>query len=141
MWLSAFVALTSFGQTSLNGTNGVLDTLTNSNGPKYLTSNLIPGTTGKYAVQISTTNISGTSTITAVLQGSLDGVLWDNIYHTAGTTGVACDTLSISGNTVHTFWVAPNFTSNAGRRMYVRVKFVSGATQSTQIKGKYITSN
>jgi hypothetical protein len=127
-----------------------LDTVTNT-GTVYLTTPanaLNSNKSGKYIIQLDATNKSGTTTITAVLQSSLDGVTWGNHFKTPGQTGVNCDTLAISGTTTHIYNVLPGsnawyasitYPTNSGRRLYFRVKLVGGATGTTQVKAKLIT--
>ena len=58
------------------GSDAATDTVTNA-GTTYLTSpSLAAYTTGKFAVSLKVTNVSGTSTFKAILQGSNDGSTW-----------------------------------------------------------------
>lgn len=138
MFVAAMSFIVSYSQTgSLNGTNAILDTVVNT-GTYYLTTPVTPtGNSGKFSLAYLATNKTLTTTITVVLQGSLDGTNWENLFKTAGTNGVNCDTLSVSGTTYHVWTVtpAPNL-NNAGKRLYYRLKQVGGATGTTQVGAK-----
>lgn len=120
---------------SIDGTK--TDTLSDA-GTLYFTtpiSSLLSEKTGSYRVQYSSTNVSGTSTFKAILQGSVDGVNYTNMHQVAGTTGVNCDTLQVTSNAPST-WIYNSFatgSTNAGRVKTVRIKFVGTGTQKTYI--------
>jgi len=139
---------TAIGQ-SLTGSSygNVLDTVTNT-ATVYLTTSkglVLPQNGKGYAIQLDAINKTGTTTITAVLQSSMDGVTWSNHFKTPGQTGVNCDTLAISGTTQHIYNILPGaaatyagvtYYSNSGQRTYFRIKLVGGATGTTQVKAK-----
>jgi len=115
----------------------------------YLTTPFLNMPAGKkgYTIQFDATNISGTSTITAILQSSNDNVTWSNHFRTPGQTGVNCDTLAISGTVQHIWNILPGaaanygnaavtYYSNSGQRQYFRVKLIAGATQLTRVKAR-----
>jgi hypothetical protein len=134
-------------QAKLYGSNTFFDTVTNA-GTTYLTTQagaINVGKSGKYRVALKTTNISGTSTYKAILQGSLDGTNWVNYYGTAGTNGIQCDTLQVtSAAPAYFIWSlnpTPTVLSNWGRVLYLRVACVGTGTQSTRVEASVITQD
>jgi hypothetical protein len=132
-------------QVRLMGSHTTFDTVTNA-GTTYLTTQanaINVGKAGKYRVSLKTTNISGTSTFKAILQGSLDGTNWVNYFGTAGTNGIQCDTLQVTAAAPAYFiWSlnpTPTVLSNWGRVLYLRVACVGTGTQSTRVEGLVIT--
>lgn len=121
---------------AFTGTNSTLDTVVNT-GTYYLTSPALVGndySLGKYNIAYTAVNKTGTTTITAVLQGSNNGTQWENLYLTSGTNGKLCDTVSMSGTSTHIWTVSPAVNgTNAGRRLYLRIKQIGGATGTTQV--------
>lgn len=120
-----------------------LDTVVNT-GTIYLTSPYLYSSSWKdgAVIQLDATNISGTSTVTAILQSSLDGTTWENHFKTPGQTGVNCDTLAITGTTMHLWNILPKAAatysniiaySNSGRRLYYRIKLTGAATGVTKV--------
>jgi hypothetical protein len=134
-------------QAKLYGSHTYFDTVTNA-GTTYLTTQkgaINVGKSGRYRVALKTTNISGTSTYKAVLQGSLDGTNWVNFYGTAGTNGIQCDTLQVtSAAPAYFIWSlnpTPTVLSNWGRVLYLRVACVGTGTQSTRVEAEVITQD
>lgn len=132
-------------QTDLKGSTygKALDTVDNTETLYLTTPNLAQQNTGGYVIQLDAINKTGTTTITAVLESSVDGATWSNHFKTPGQTGVNCDTLAISGTKQHIWNIRPNavatynlqqFQSNSGRRLYFRIKLTGGATGTTQVK-------
>ncbi len=117
------------------------------------------GLSGNYVLQISGVAITGAFTsVTCILESSVDGVKWEKHFLTPGTDGLNCDTLSagttsfshnwnlITGavKTLQTSGVVVNqWNSNAGRRLRFRVRLIpAGATgQSMQVYARLITQN
>lgn len=116
------------------------------------------GLSGKYAIELRATNLSGTTGFTATLEGSTDGVNWSTgINKVPGTDGKNCDTLSVSSAGVYYITISPDaakqllsagvvsqtyYTAGVTRRYYIRVKLLSGATaQSTRVSARLITQN
>jgi hypothetical protein len=134
-------------QTKLYGSHTLFDTVTNA-GTTYLTTQkgvINAGKSGRYRVALKTTNISGTSTFKAILQGSFNGTDWVNFYGTAGTTGIQCDTLQVtSAAPAYFIWSlnpTPTVLSNWGRVLYLRVACVGTGTQSTRVEAEVITQD
>jgi hypothetical protein len=128
----------------LYGSDTFFDTVTNA-GTTYLTSQLSAiksNQSGRYRVSLKTTNISGTSTFKAILQGSLNGSDWVNFYGTAGQTGIQCDTLQVtSASPAYFIWSlnpTPTVLSNWGRVMYLRIACVGTGTQSTRVEAQVL---
>lgn len=131
---------------TLYGSHAATDTLTNA-GTEYLTTqanalNSI-GLSGKYDIQLTIANVSGTTAGTVILQSSIDGVNWTNHFRIygivgVGTNGIQCDSLSFSGATTHVYTVNAG-VANAGRRLYIRLKFVGTGTQVSILSAKLIT--
>lgn len=105
----------------------VLDTVLNAT-PVYLTSARIGKAYSTLNVVYTATEISGTTSGTATLEASEDGVLWYPIYNSADTS------YSFSMTDVATVqnyrWKISNWSDN-----YVRIKVVGGSTVNFQIKG------
>lgn len=128
----------------LNGSHTTTDTVTNTGTTDLTTAAgvLTKMTNGKYRVAFKITNVSGTSSLRAIVQGSLDGSNWVNFFGNAGTTGVQCDTLTItSAAPAYHIW-ALNQThdskSNWGRVLFLRVRCIGTATQSTIVEARLI---
>lgn len=135
-----------------SNTGATFDTLKNAN-TVYFTSAanaLSANRSGKYAIQFSAANVSGTSTYKVILQGTLDGTNWTNIHQVAGTNGIHCDTLQVTAG-VPSSWIFRAHTgsvntptsstmllTNAGRFRRIRVAFVGTGTQVTRIPAVYI---
>ncbi len=116
------------------------------------------GLSGKYAIELRVSNLSGTTGFTATLEGSTDGTNWSTgINKVPGTDGKDCDTLSVSAAGVYYMTISPSaakqllsagvvsqtyYTAGVTRRYYIRVKLLSGATaQSTKVSARLITQN
>lgn len=135
---------------TMNGSDAITDTVTNA-GTTYLTSPSMAGYYGgKFAISLKVTNVSGTSTFKAILQGSLDGTNYANVFGVEGTNGINCDTLQVTA-AAPAYWVinvAPGATksltsstylnTNASRYLYYRWMCVGTGTQSTIIAGKIL---
>lgn len=128
----------------LRGSDANTDTVTNA-GTTYLTTAagvLSKITSGKYRVSLKVTNVSGTSTFKAILQGSLDGSNWVNYFGTAGTNGIQCDTLQVTsaapGYFIWSLTPTPTVLSNWGRVLYLRLACVGTGTQSTIVESRLI---
>ena len=149
VFCSSLVTSNAVGQSFLgSGYGNVLDTVTTGS-TIYLTSPALVLPNGKngYTFQLDATNLTGTSTITAILQSSNDGSTWSNHFKVPGTTGVHSDTLSISGTTQHIWNVLPlsattyggvTYWTNSGNRLYFRIKLIAGATQTTRVKARNV---
>ncbi len=135
---------------TLNGSDATTDTITNA-GTTYLTSPILSAyKSGKFGVALKTTNVSGTSTYKAIIQGSLDGTNWVNVHGIAGTNGINCDTLQVTA-AAPAYWVfnvAPGSVKSvtdstflytgATRYLYLRIACVGTGSQSTIISGKLV---
>lgn len=132
-------------QTDLKGSTygKVLDTLNDTETLYLTTPSLSQQSSGAYVIQLDATNLTGTTTVTAVLESSLNGSTWSNHFKTPGQAGINCDTLAISGTKQHIWNVRPGgqatynlaqFNSNSGRRLYFRIKLTGGATGTTKVK-------
>jgi len=164
LFLVAMVAFTLSANAQkifLNGSNGkTLDTLSTNGSIEYLTtpSNALNAASpyGGYDLQLNWDSLSGTQTITAVLQSSIDGIRYSNHFKCAGTNGISCDTLSIANATLvkqHIWTILSNHNgfnynsagtakqSNSGRRLYFRIMLIAGATQSTPYSAQLIVQN
>lgn len=138
-----------------------IDTVAGNSTPIYFVSaegNTMISRSGKYVVTFLKTEISGTSSINVVLQGSNDGTNWFRLTGASGTDGVNCDTIAVpdaTGATAYRFSVWPGgykylpsatyaqtiFTSGACYVPYLRVAFNGvGATQSTKIENVKLSS-
>ena len=152
LMLTAITAV-SFGQSkaiTMTGSDASTDTITNA-GTTYLTSPILSAyTSGKFSVSLTVSNVSGTSTFKAILQGSNDGTNWADIHGIAGTDGIHCDTLQVT-STSPAYWTWSVFPGsvrsaststflygNSGRYLYVRLKCVGTGTQVTIISAKFI---
>lgn len=139
---------------TMKGANNLaVDTITVAGGTKYMTSasgvlNTI-GKAGRYDIQATVTNDSGAATGFMVLQSTLNGTNWTNHYMRAGTDGIVCDSVGVSGTKTHIWHVEPdavyrettNATStNSGRRLQFRVLFYLAATGRNRISSGLITS-
>ena len=106
----------------------VLDTFGNSGSTRYLVypvSQYVPN--GYYkagAIQLVATSISGTTTFTATIQHSNDGVNWYSLKGDSTYSGVSSGTYG---------WYTMSYIDNQ-----IRIKVVSSASGSTQISGSYI---
>lgn len=166
--VTALALFTSaMSQTSAPGTVILIGTNTNALGTDTLvTSGTIYfknpsslsaiGLEGKYNIALTAVAISGTISATCTLEGSSDGVVWSTgINKVPGTDGNMCDTLTLSAAGTYYFTITSNsakqllssgvvnqtyYTGNT-RRYYIRVKIVSGATQSTRMYARLITQN
>ena len=134
-------------QVKMFGSHTSFDTVTNA-GTTYLTTQanaINVGKSGRYRVSLKVTNISGTSTFKAILQGSLDGTNWVNYFGTAGTNGIQCDTLQVTsaspGYFIWSLTPTPTVLSNWGRVLYLRLACVGTGTQSTRVDGLVITQD
>lgn len=149
-------AQTKRGITLYSSTYGnAIDTVAGNVTPIYFVTaegNTATSKTGKYVITFLKTEISGTSSINVVLQGSYDGTNWFRLTGASGTDGQNCDTLAIpdgTGATAYKMMTWPGgtkylssatytqtiWTSGACFVPYLRVAFNGvGATQSTQIK-------
>jgi hypothetical protein len=137
---------------TLNGSHSTTDTITDA-GTTNLTSPLIGNQSGKVAISLKTTNVSGTSTFKAVLQGSINGTDWNNIHGVAGTNGINCDTLQVTSAApaVWIFNVAPGAVKSvtdstvlytkASRYFYYRVSCIGTGTHSTIVSGQILPYN
>lgn len=153
--LALTTAISSNAQIALySANNKTNDTITDAE-TLYMTSkvNALTGQRGdKYACTFRVlNNVSGTSTFTAILQGSWDNSTWFNMSPGGlGTDGVNSDSLTVSSaadlNT-YKITVNPNavkFVNGATRGTansrvnYIRVKIVATGTQSTYIDRFYV---
>lgn len=149
----SLLSLTGSAQmVTLMGSHTTFDTLDDA-GTVYLTTPtgaLNNMTAGKYAIQMSIANVSGTTGGTCILEGTIDGTNWVVMHKsTRGVDGVHCDSLTISGATSHIFNVVPGISkfyagtgqtniTNAGRRLRIRLKFVGTGTQRSIIRAVLI---
>lgn len=135
---------------TMAGSDAVTDTITNA-GTTYLTSpSLAAYASGAVSISLKTTNVSGTSTFKAILQGSHDGTNWVNVHGVAGTNGINCDTLQVT-SAAPAYWIsniAPGSVKSvtdstflytgATRYLFIRWTCVGTGTQSTIISGKVV---
>jgi hypothetical protein len=147
------IALASFttskAQTIIQMFSGTrtFDTLANTGTVTFATkaNALNASKTGRYRVAVSITNLSGTSSGRMILQGSLNGTDYVNVFAVPGTNGVLCDTLTFtSGSPARHVWnVFPGsvksvtdstyWYTNAGYFPFLRVVITGTASQSTRI--------
>lgn len=153
LFLLSLLTITAQAQiVTLMGSDANTDTVTNA-GTTYLTTpvNALNGmTAGAYRIQLDISNVSGTTAGTCILQGTIDGTNWENVYKsTRGTDGIHCDSLTIAAATTHTYDILPNVSKydagtattkvgNAGRYLRLRLKFVGTGTQVSIVKAKLI---
>jgi hypothetical protein len=130
----------------MNGSHTTHDTVTNA-GTTYLTSpSLAAYESGKFAITLYTTNISGTSTYKAIVQGSNNGgTSWEDVFQVAGTDGINCDTLQVTSAApaVHSWNLQPMAVRSVSsstflytgctRFLQLRVACVGTGTQSTRV--------
>jgi hypothetical protein len=130
----------------MNGSHTTFDTVTNA-GTTYLTSpSLAAYENGKFAVALYTTNISGTSTFKAIVQGSNNGgTTWENVFHVPGTDGINCDTLQVTAADPagHSWNLQPMAVKSVSsstflytactRFLQLRIACVGTGTQSTRV--------
>jgi len=151
--------------TMFGGNGKSLDTLTNTT-TEYLTTGTnalnSTGLSGNYNIQVVLYCISSTSgACTGVLESSIDGINYTNHFKVAGTNGVLCDTIAfgtLSSSTTYThIWSIPSNSAtatqlystsasnathtNAGRRLYFRVRLIPTNTQSTKYSGYLLAQN
>lgn len=152
----------------LYGSNSkTLDTLTNTT-TEYLTTaaNALnsTGLSGNYNIQVVLYSIASSSvTVTAVLESSIDGINYTNHFGGPGTNGKGCDTMAFgtltTAATYTHIWSIPcsqigyNSSnpaaqyaqvvrhSNAGRRLYFRVRLVPTGTGTTKYNGMLLAQN
>jgi len=153
LFLVALIALTAIINTNgqgralvMSGSHTTFDTVTNA-GTTYLTSPALNAyETGKFALTLYTTNISGTSTYKAIVQGSNNGgASWEDVYQVAGTDGIQCDTLQVTAAApaVHSWNLQPQAVRSVSsstflytgctRFLQLRVACVGTGTQSTKV--------
>ncbi len=157
IFLVALIALSAIINTNgqgkaitLNGSDATTDTITNA-GTTYLTSGIMSAyKSGNFTVTLKTTNVSGTSTYKAILQGSLNGTDYTDIHQVAGTNGINCDTLQVT-SAAPAFWAfsihngevksvtdSTFLYTNSTRYLYYRLKCVGTGTQVTIISGQIL---
>jgi len=127
----------------LTGSDASTDTITNA-GTVYLTTakSALVGKPSSFSIQIPFTNVSGTSTFKVILQGTIDGMNWQNIHGVPGTNGVNCDTLqvtsaspanwifNVSKGSAHTEGSEVHWTG-VGNYTAVRAKLIGTGSQVT----------
>ena len=141
-----------------NGNTAGQDTLDNAETLYWTTpvNALNSATSGKYRVSLNITNISGTSTFKVIVQGTIDGTNYFNMYGVPGTNGVNCDTLqvtsaspavwcfniipgvphSVAATTAYgSFTIGQSLYGGTGRVIRLRIKVIGTGTQSTKING------
>lgn len=148
LMLTAFSAIGANAQvTALGSATGLsYDTLTNA-GTIYFTvpaNSINAATTGKFTVAITATKVSGTSTFSIVLEGTVDGTNWFRVYGTPGADGINCDTLTVtnmSGTAAYKMNITPGavktvygttYYTAAVRCSRLRVRIVGTGTQVTR---------
>ena len=138
MMLTLSTAIASQAQitfiSSIDGTT--TDTLTNAGSLNFTSPvNALNNRGGNYTIQFTSLNLSGTSTFKAILQGTIDGTNWANVHGVAGTNGIECDTLQVTGGVPASFFFRAqgNETTNAGKVKRLRIRVVGAGTQSTLI--------
>jgi hypothetical protein len=129
------------------------------------------GKGGNYVVQWTAYNDSATTSIKAILQGSIDGVHFDNLFGTVGTNGINCDTFSTgsvtssdsithrwtikagsfkdatlvirNGSVLDSVYTRNNYLvpTNAGRVLWLRVKQVQAAGGKSRSKAKALATD
>lgn len=138
---------------SLTGTNGrVVDTVTNT-GTINMVTPIMTAYGDNHSIQVTFANVSGTSTLRAILQSSIDGVNWVNHFGTVGQAPTVryADTLAVT-STVPASWIwsipsmpvqltaatAGGVNGGGGRRTYYRVRVTGTATQVTTVKAQIL---
>lgn len=108
---------------------------------------------GAFTLQVYKTEISGTSNVNFVVEGSLDGTNWVRVHGTPGADGINCDTLLLAdaaGLVTGKFNVRPGsmkvaYTvthyTGAGRFTRIRVRAITGGTQSVIITQPRLLKN
>jgi hypothetical protein len=155
--LVAFTMAATAQNKTLNllGTNNrVLDTVTNTATINMVTPTLLAYGSG-YAIQVTFANVSGTSSLRAILQSSLDGVNWVNHFGTAGQAPTVrfADTLTVTSAVPASWiWTIPDggaqLTAGAagganisgGRRTFFRVRVTGTATGVTTVRASILPS-
>lgn len=148
--LALSTAITMNAQIALySANNKTVDTITNAE-TLYMTSKVNALTGQRTASYVATfrvlDNVSGTSTFTAILQGSMDGLTWFNMTPGGlGTDGVNSDSLTVTAaadlyagklsiNPNTTKFVNGTLRGTANSRVnYLRVKIVATGTQVTYV--------
>jgi hypothetical protein len=156
-----FISVLSFGANaqsktlSLLGTsNRVLDTVVNT-ATINMTSPILTAYGSGYAVQVNFANVSGTSSLRAILQSSLDGVNWVNHFGVVGqapTVRIA-DTLTVTSASPGTYiWTildgqvqsvasaAGGVNVSGGRRTYFRIRITGTTTGVTTVNASLLPS-
>lgn len=165
---TAFSIETNAQKITLFGSNSKsLDTLTNTT-TEYLTSaaNALntTGLSGNYNIQVVLYSIASSSvTVTAVLESSIDGINYTNHFGGPGLNGKGCDTMQfgtlVTASTYTHIWSIPSSQigynssspatqaaqvvrhSNAGRRLYFRVRLIPTGTGTTKYNGMLLAQN
>jgi hypothetical protein len=108
------------------------DTITNT-GTVYSDVVTSTGAANSIVFQVVTTQLSGTSAGTAILQGSVDGTSYVTLSEKNGLiAGLPNDTLTISNGAI---W---NITVLNSPWKYYKIKAVGSGTSSTKVVYKYI---
>lgn len=162
--LFLILMLAAFGMNSANAqsktlnllgtSNRILDTLVNT-GTINMTSPILTAYGSEYAIQVTFANVSGTSSLRAILQSSLDGVNWVNHFGVAGqapTVRIA-DTLVVTSASPATYiWSITNnqlqsvasaaggVNVSGGRRAFFRVRITGTTTGVTTVRASLLPS-
>lgn len=134
---------------TMTGSHASTDTITNAGNCQLTSPVLDKYVGGHFTVSLKVTNVSGTSTFKAILQGSNDGTNWNNVYGVVGTTGGTCDTLQVtSAAPAYASWAVfpgavygsnSSYTYTAATRyLYYRINCVGTGTQSTIVSAKIL---
>lgn len=151
--LGLAITQTSNAQITLNPATTSLDSILNA-GTTYFKTGAVSVTssgtlsnanTGNYRFVFTATNVSGTSTFKAVIEGSMDGTNWFGLTKVPGTDGNNCDTLQCTSVTTATqftctslpgggkYVYSANYFNTGGRCLYLRIRFIGTGTQVTRI--------
>jgi len=140
---------------SSNAFTTLRDTITNTDTAIFVTPvnaiNDIVG--GAFTLQCVKTEISGTSNINFVVEGTLDGTNWVRVHGTPGADGINCDTLLLAdaaGTVTGKFNVRPGSMkvaysvthyTGASRFIRIRVRAFSSGTSSAVIPSPRLLKN
>lgn len=124
------LVLIGFATKAQTTSTPAIDTLTNAATENLLSpTNYFGQQDGTFAVGFVATKISGTTAGNAILQTTIDGTNWTNLYGTSADTFALTNTAGAQVKHWYVTGVKPN---------RVRVSVVGSGTQSTQIKAFFI---
>lgn len=168
IFILSLITFAGFGQITMVGSSysKSIDTVFVAGATEYLTTpsgDLNSRTTGIVDIELKHVSDSGTVSVTAVLQSSIDGATWSGHFKTIGTNGINCDTLTYTGTKHHIWHVEPGAVkyvsfgdsasyslggsasyptnSASGRRLHFRVMLIVAAGTRSSYSGKLLWTN